>query len=137
MAAWKASTLAPTTHVKMAVHIVMLIYESVLQNSGLYDGESPLLCGNITENDKITERVVKPLKKSQLQEAVFYDGTKRTNNCTSVTRENRCTQKRNRAAAVKTNNQLPSCILCKKQLQGFCLERLYRRAGSGDCQLYY
>ena len=79
--------MAPTTHVKMAVHIVMLIYESVLQNSGLYDGESPLLCGNITENDKITERVVKPLKKSQLQEAVFYDGTKRTNNCTSVTRE--------------------------------------------------
>lgn len=40
--------------------------ESVLQNSRLYDVNSPLLCGNITEDDKITERAVKVLKESQL-----------------------------------------------------------------------
>lgn len=41
-------------------------HESVLQNSKLYDVNSPLLCGNITEDDKITERAVKSLKDSQL-----------------------------------------------------------------------
>ena len=40
--------------------------ESVLQNSRLYDVNSPLLCGNISEDDKITERAVKVLKESQL-----------------------------------------------------------------------
>lgn len=40
--------------------------ESVLQNSRLYDVASPLLCGNITEDDKITERAVKSLKERQL-----------------------------------------------------------------------
>lgn len=41
-------------------------HESVLQNSRLYDVNSPLLCGNITENDRITERAVKSLKDPQL-----------------------------------------------------------------------
>ena len=40
--------------------------ESVLQNSRLYDVNAPLLCGTITEDDKITERAVKVLKESQL-----------------------------------------------------------------------
>lgn len=35
--------------------------ESVLQNCRLYDVNSPLLCGKITENDKITVRAVKSL----------------------------------------------------------------------------
>lgn len=37
--------------------------ESVSQNCKLYDVDSPLLCGVITENDKITERKVKSLKE--------------------------------------------------------------------------
>lgn len=37
-------------------------WESVFQNSELYDVNSPLLCGRITEKDKITERKVKSLK---------------------------------------------------------------------------
>ncbi|MCM1158627.1 MAG: DUF1848 domain-containing protein [Clostridium sp.] len=37
--------------------------ESVAQNCKLYDVDSPLLCGKITENDKITERKVKSLKE--------------------------------------------------------------------------
>lgn len=41
-------------------------YESVLKNSKLYDVNSPLLCGTITEDDKITERAVKSLKDLQL-----------------------------------------------------------------------
>ena len=41
-------------------------YESVLQNSKLYDVNAPLLCGNITKDDKITERAVKSLKESQV-----------------------------------------------------------------------
>lgn len=41
-------------------------HESVLQNSKLYDVNSPLLCGTITEADKITERAVKSLKVLQL-----------------------------------------------------------------------
>lgn len=40
--------------------------ESVLRNSRLYDVNSPLLCGTITEDDKITERPAKSLKQSQL-----------------------------------------------------------------------
>ncbi|MDE7045933.1 MAG: DUF1848 domain-containing protein [Acetatifactor sp.] len=41
-------------------------HESVLQNSKLYDVNSPLLCGTIAEDDKITERAVKSLRESQL-----------------------------------------------------------------------
>lgn len=40
--------------------------ESVLQNSRRYDVNSPLLCGTVAEDDKITERAVKSLRKSQL-----------------------------------------------------------------------
>lgn len=40
--------------------------ESVLETCKLYDVNSPLLCGEITENDKITERKVKSLKEKQL-----------------------------------------------------------------------
>lgn len=40
-------------------------HENVLQNSRLYDVNSPLLCGNITEDDKITVRAVQSLKESQ------------------------------------------------------------------------
>ena len=40
--------------------------ESVSQNCKLYDVNSPLLCGKISENDKITERKVKSLKEKQL-----------------------------------------------------------------------
>lgn len=39
--------------------------ESVIQNCQLYDVNSPLLCGRITEDDKITERKVKSLKEKQ------------------------------------------------------------------------
>ena len=41
-------------------------HESVLQNSKQYDVNSPLLCGTIAEDDKITERAVKSLKDPQL-----------------------------------------------------------------------
>lgn len=40
--------------------------ERVSQNCKLYDVNSPLLCGRITESDKITERKVKSLKEKQL-----------------------------------------------------------------------
>ena len=40
--------------------------ESVLKNCRLYDINSPLLCGNITEDDKITERAVRSLKEHLL-----------------------------------------------------------------------
>lgn len=40
--------------------------ESVFQNCKLYDADSPLLCGKITEDDKITERKVKSVKEKQL-----------------------------------------------------------------------
>lgn len=40
--------------------------ESVLQSSRLYDVNSPLLCGTIAEDDKITERAIKSLKERQL-----------------------------------------------------------------------
>ncbi len=39
--------------------------ESVFQNCKLYDVNSPILCGKITENDKITERNIKSLKEKQ------------------------------------------------------------------------
>lgn len=39
-------------------------------NSSLYDPNSPLLCGNINPDDKITERKVKSLKRTQLD---FWD----------------------------------------------------------------
>ena len=41
-------------------------HESVLQNGKLYDVNSPLLCGTIGEDDKITQRSVKSLKEPQL-----------------------------------------------------------------------
>lgn len=41
-------------------------YESALQSSRLYDVNSPLLCGTVTEDDIITERTVKSLKEPQL-----------------------------------------------------------------------
>lgn len=40
--------------------------ESVLKNYNKYDANSPLLCGILTEEDKITERKVKSLKEVQL-----------------------------------------------------------------------
>jgi len=40
--------------------------KSVLQNCKRYDINSPLLCGKITEQDKITERKVSSLKERQL-----------------------------------------------------------------------
>lgn len=40
--------------------------ERVSQNCKLYDVHSPLLCGDITEHDRITERKVKSLKEKQL-----------------------------------------------------------------------
>lgn len=39
-------------------------------NSSLYDPNSPLLCGSINSDDKITERKVKSLKRTQLD---FFD----------------------------------------------------------------
>lgn len=44
--------------------------ESVDQSCKLYDANSLLLCGKITENDKITERKAKSLKEKQL---TIYD----------------------------------------------------------------
>lgn len=44
--------------------------ESVAQSCKLYDANSLLLCGKITENDKITERKAKSLKEKQL---TIYD----------------------------------------------------------------
>ena len=40
--------------------------ESVFQNCRLYDANFPLLCGKITEDDKITERKIKSVKEKQL-----------------------------------------------------------------------
>lgn len=40
--------------------------ERVLQNSRLYDVNSPLLCGTLTAEDAITDRAVKSLKEPQL-----------------------------------------------------------------------
>ena len=40
--------------------------ESVIKNGRKYDPESPILCGGLDENDKITERKVKSLKEQQL-----------------------------------------------------------------------
>ena len=42
----------------------------VERNSRFYDPDSPLLCGNIGPDDKITERKVKSLKRTQLD---FFD----------------------------------------------------------------
>lgn len=44
--------------------------ESVVKNCSKYDPESPILCGELGENDKITERKVKSLKEQQLS---FFD----------------------------------------------------------------
>lgn len=40
--------------------------ESVVKNCSKYDPESPILCGILDKNDKITERKVKSLKEQQL-----------------------------------------------------------------------
>lgn len=40
--------------------------ESVIRNCAKYNPESPLLCGELTENDKVTERKVKSLKEQQI-----------------------------------------------------------------------
>lgn len=40
--------------------------ERVLQNCRFYDAHSPLLCGKLTEDDRITERNVKSWKEKQL-----------------------------------------------------------------------
>lgn len=40
--------------------------ESVVKNCSTYDPKSPILCGVLDENDKITERKVKSLKEQQL-----------------------------------------------------------------------
>ena len=40
--------------------------ESTAKNCGKYNPKSPILCGSIDENDKITERKVKSLKEQQL-----------------------------------------------------------------------
>ena len=40
--------------------------ESVVKNCDKYDPESPILCGTLNENDKITERKVKSLKEQQI-----------------------------------------------------------------------
>lgn len=40
--------------------------EKVKENVRLYNQASPLLCGNITSDDKITDRKVKSLKDAQL-----------------------------------------------------------------------
>lgn len=37
--------------------------EQIMRTSGLYDATSPILCGQITEEDRITERKVKSLRK--------------------------------------------------------------------------
>lgn len=42
-------------------------YEKVNRSCGLYDPHSPLLCGTITEKDKITERKVRTLKEAQIK----------------------------------------------------------------------
>lgn len=40
--------------------------ESVVRSCSKYDPKSPILCGTLDENDKITERKVKSLKEQQL-----------------------------------------------------------------------
>lgn len=40
--------------------------ESVVQSCQTYDENAPILCGRITDEDKITERIVKSLKEKQL-----------------------------------------------------------------------
>ncbi len=40
--------------------------EKVRESLGLYDAESPLLCGNVGLEDKITDRKVKSLKNTQI-----------------------------------------------------------------------
>lgn len=44
--------------------------ESVMKNSRKYDANSPLLCGQVTEEDRITERKVTSLKEAQ-QKLIF------------------------------------------------------------------
>lgn len=40
--------------------------ESVFKNCGKYDPDSSILCGELDENNKITERKAKSLKEHQL-----------------------------------------------------------------------
>ena len=46
--------------------------ESVINNSKQYDPNSPLLCGVVNANDKITTRKVKSLKDSPLSDNMYY-----------------------------------------------------------------
>ena len=41
--------------------------ESVIRNVEMYDLYSPLLCGTITEEDRVTERKIRSLKREQMQ----------------------------------------------------------------------
>lgn len=42
-------------------------FESVLKNCAKYDANSPILCGKIAEEDKISERSMKSLKETQIE----------------------------------------------------------------------
>lgn len=44
--------------------------ERVRKNGQCYDAQSPLLCGQVSEDDKITERVVKSFKIKQLRQRI-------------------------------------------------------------------
>ena len=48
------------------IYIPSINDEKVKENVRLYNQASPLLCGNITSYDKITDRKVKSLKDAQL-----------------------------------------------------------------------
>lgn len=41
--------------------------ESLVKNCSKYNPDSPILCGEVTENDKISERKVKSMKEEQLR----------------------------------------------------------------------
>lgn len=45
--------------------------ESMLENCKRYDVNSPILCGQVSEEDRITERKVKALKQKYSQETLF------------------------------------------------------------------
>ena len=46
--------------------VTQIIARSVVKNCSRYDPKSPILCGILDENDKITVRKVKSLKEQQL-----------------------------------------------------------------------
>lgn len=63
MDVWKVLKLEHITHVKVDANYRE---ESVSKNCNKYDPDSPILCGILAEDDKITERKVKSLKEQQL-----------------------------------------------------------------------